>query len=340
MAEPSRPNPPKLVVSMPPSQDAVDQRSFVNSPFTGSGLSIPIFNLVYNTSIVNSPGSTVTNITGNLNYYTPTAASPFSSPPSIEAPVDRISSCFTGRESELAFIDREFASFHDTNPTRVVVHGMPGLGKSQLVLRYAQQAYNRHTYSHIFWLSATTVEKVTQGLARILVLVDDPDHDDRNRWDQAVQLVAVRRWLEHSQNYGCHRWLLILDNVTEDTVQFIRENMPQQNPSGSILITTRTQHVAKAAAKVAGQEHTIFELKALSTEHSVDLLLRKAGIQSKTPNDLESAEKLVRRIGCLPLAVEQAGSYMKGSGFKNVKQLQMMYDEQGLQKVGNSIHLV
>ncbi|KZP26516.1 hypothetical protein FIBSPDRAFT_714032, partial [Athelia psychrophila] len=196
-------------------------------------------------------------------------------PPLNDAPVDRISSCFTGRESELSFIATSFDTFQSDKPTRVVSYGMPGLGKSQLALRHANQAFIAGTYSHIFWVSASTVEKLVQGLAKILVLVN---HADRSHPDQDVQLAAVRLWLDHSQRHGCRRWLLILDNVTVESIHFLQEHLPRQNSNGNILITTRTCNIAESVANVAGQKHVLFELRALSKAQSVDLLLRKAEI--------------------------------------------------------------
>ncbi|KZP04243.1 hypothetical protein FIBSPDRAFT_844180 [Athelia psychrophila] len=253
----------------------------------------------------------------NHHYGIPPAVS--SNPASEEAPsllpfngapIDRISSCFTGREPELDFITTSFNTFQSDKPTRFVIYGMPGLGKSQLALQHANLAFTAGTYSHIFWVSASTVEKLVQGLAKILVLVN---HADRSHPDQDVQLAAVRLWLDHAKRYGCLRWLLILDDVTVKSIHFLREHLPQQNASGNILITARTYSIAESVANVAGQEHLIFELKALSKAQSVDLLLRKAGIQTSAAADLESAEKLVSWMGCLPLAVEQAGSYMNGA---------------------------
>ncbi|KZP12197.1 TPR-like protein [Athelia psychrophila] len=210
------------------------------------------------------------------------------------------------------------------------MYGMSGLGKSQLALQHANLAFTLGVYSHVFYVSASTVEKLSQGLARILGLLN---HADRNHPDQAMQLAAMRLWFEQSDRHGCRRWLLILDNVTAESAQFLREHLPRQNASGNIMITTRTHNIAESVANVAGQEHILFELKAPSKAQSVDLLLRWGGIQTSTAEDLKSAEKLVSRIGCLPLAVEQAGSYMKRSGFKNASQMQRMYDERGLNEV-------
>ncbi|KZP26480.1 TPR-like protein [Athelia psychrophila] len=301
-------------------------------------------NATYITSSIS--GGTINNVNGDLhninnfvnhNYHgisSVTSIDPASKPlppipPFNGAPIDLISSCFTGREVELEFITISFNTFQSDKPTRFVIYGMPGLGKSQLALQHANLAFTAGVYSHVFYVSATTVEKLGQGLARILGLLN---HAERNHPDQAAQIAAVRLWLEQSDHHGCRRWLLILDNVTAESAKFLREHLPRQNAGGTILITTRTRNIAEAVANAAGQKHIIFELKALSKAESVSLLLKKAGIDG-APIDLAGAEELVSRMGCLPLAVQQAGSYMKRSGLKNTNQLQEMYYQRGLSEI-------
>ncbi|KZP22100.1 TPR-like protein [Athelia psychrophila] len=323
------------------SHTSIDQPGTVGTPSSQPTPSLP--STTYNTS--NISGGTINNVHGDfhsnpVNHYyglssvdasvNPASQPPLPLPPFNDAPIDRISSCFTGRESELDFITTSFNTFQSDKPTRFVIYGMPGLGKSQLALQHANLAFTAGVYSHVFFVSASTVEKLGQGLARILGLLN---HAERNHPDQAVQIAVVRLWLEQSDRHGCWRWLLILDNVTAESAQFLREHLPRQNASGNILITTRTRNIAESVANSAGQEHIIFELKALSKAQSVALLLKRAGVQTGAAEDLTSAEKLVSRIGCLPLAVEQAGSYMKRSGFKNASQMQRMYDSRGLKEV-------
>ncbi|KZP22291.1 TPR-like protein [Athelia psychrophila] len=343
MTEPG-PSRSAAIAPRPRSRPMLDHLSVARAPSQQPNPSLP--NATYITSSIS--GGTVNNVNGDLhninnsvnhNYYgisSVTSINPASKPlppipPFNDAPIDRISSCFTGRESELDFITISFNTFQSDKPTRFVIYGMPGLGKSQLALQHANLAFTAKTRkNYVFCVSATTVEKLSQGLARILGLLN---HADRNHPDQAVQIAAVRLWLEQSDRHGCRRWLLIFDNVTAESAKFLRDHLPRQNASGTILITTRTRNIAEAVANVAGQKHLIFQLKALSKAQSVSLLLKKAGIDDIAPADLASAEKLVSRMGCLPLAVQQAGSYMKRSGLKNTNQLQEMYDKRGLSQV-------
>ncbi|KZP08930.1 hypothetical protein FIBSPDRAFT_250985 [Athelia psychrophila] len=255
-------------------------------------------------------------------------------PPSLlpfnDASVDLISSCFTGRLEDIQFIADAFSSPTGSAPARCAIWGMPGLGKSQLTLKYAHSSFELGRHTHVFAISATTVEKLSRGLTNVLQPVQ---HLERYNSDQAAQLMAARDCFEHSEKYGFVKWLIIFDDATSETVSFLRENLPRQNANGSILITTRTLEIAEALTSAAGHRHPVYELKALSPMQSAELLLKTAGIHSSAAADLDSAQKLVERIGRLPLAVDQAGAFMKENGFQSANQLNNLYDKQGSEEI-------
>jgi NB-ARC domain len=192
-------------------------------------------------------------------------------------------------------------------PARCVLHGMHGLGKTQLALRFANLSFIQQRYSIIFWISATTVEKLNQGFAKILHLVDHPhqSHPEHN-----ARLTAARRWLEDS---GSISWLLILDNVDSSTLSFIREHLPRKNKRGNILFTTRTDAVAATLACSAGQQHEIIELGLPDLRDAVDMLVKESSMDTVggTSSIMNKAEDVVKRVGCLPFAVSHAAAYMK-----------------------------
>ncbi|KZP20022.1 TPR-like protein [Athelia psychrophila] len=308
----------------------------VNVLFGQSAPSIP--DATFNT--LHTSGGTIINANTNVdnrvhyNYYGVPPATSFNPihprAPFNDAPVDRISPCFVGRDEELQLCANVLGLCDGDTPSRYAVWGMPGLGKSQLALKYANTSFRAGRHTHIIWISATTMEKVNQGLAGVLDLLQ---HPDRHHTDQVARITAARLCLEHSQQYGFLKWLIIFDDVTVATVPFLRESLPRQNSHGSILFTTRTADIAQAMTSVAGEQHPVHRLNALSLEESTVLLLTRAGINSSTAADVHSAHNLVRRIGCLPLAVEQAGSYMKRGGLTSAGQLEMLYDQRGLAEV-------
>lgn len=211
---------------------------------------------------------------------------------------------------------------------------MPGLGKTQLALRYAKLVFDRKQYPLVLWVSAATSEKLNQGFASILNLVD---HIDRNHPEQSARLIAARRWLEGYHAVNSNAWLLVIDNANRDTVAFLREHLPRSSYGGSILFTTRTADVAEALASSAGQVHHTFELQAPSAEDAARILLDHGGLDAATvdPGVMTKAEEIVNSVGRLPLAVDQAASLMRQS-HKKMDELSELYHSDQKMKVSLS----
>jgi hypothetical protein len=234
-----------------------------------------------------------------------------------------LSAHFTGREVELAKVEELLGGSSGDSPTRCVIHGMPGLGKTQLGLQFAKRAYERKLYTHILWISATSEEKLNQGYCKVL---DVFGHQDRLHPDQSVKLSAAQRWLE-----GCDRgWLLIFDNVGGTTLNFLRQYLPRQNSRGKMLFTTRTEDIAAAVAETAGQQRHIIELRPLEPRDATNLLLMEARLSHSGGPNTARAEELVRRVGCLPLMVSQAASLVRAHKTLDIL-LDMDQREQNLQ---------
>jgi tetratricopeptide (TPR) repeat protein len=257
------------------------------------------------------------------NYYqVPSAGSSTQRPhlrPFIDAPVDILSIHFTGRKEELQHIKEIFDADSSDVPIRCVIHGMHGIGKSQLALYFAKSAFKQGRYPCVLWISATTVEKLQRGIVKLLDLID---HKDRSHPDQDTRLTAARRWLEECDA----NWLLILDNVELDTLEFLREHLPRQNKRGNILFTTRTENLANTLASSAGQQHQVLELRSPGVQDAVKLLLRH--VKGDTDDAVTStAQDIARCVGCLPLAIAQAGSFMKETGTSLDKMLNLYKSE-------------
>jgi hypothetical protein len=229
-------------------------------------------------------------------------------PPFIEAPLDLLSIYFTSRDKELDETAKTLDILHGDVPARCVIYGMHGIGKTQLALRFANDCFDQERYSHIFWVSATTVEKLSQGFTDLLTLVAHPDRS--NLLDQSARLKAARRWLEDARSI---RWLFVLDNVDPTTLCFLQTNLPRRNQQGNILFTTRTEVVATALARTVGQAHKVFELGLPELQHATKLLLAESNtdIITATTGTKSKAEEVVKFVGQLPLAVSHAASFMK-----------------------------
>jgi hypothetical protein len=182
---------------------------------------------------------------------------------------------FVGRSDELATIHQELQ--HDSSRKTVVVHGLGGMGKTQLALAYAQR--HKDEYSAVFWVNSKSEDTLKQGYAdaarRIYrdhpLLVHLKTIAEGSGLDDAVE--AVKQWLSHPKN---NRWLVIYDNY--DTPKLlghkepgtfdIRPFLPEAH-HGAVLITTRSSQLRLGP---------LLAVKKLqSIEHSLEILSHASG---------------------------------------------------------------
>jgi hypothetical protein len=281
--------------------------------------------------------NTINQITGDQhNHYTtvqvesPSRSSSDSSTSLsfIDAPLDLLSIHFMGREQDLIHIREVLETNHGDIPTRCIIQGMHGLGKSQLALRFAKLSFDQHDYSPVFWISANTVEKLNQGFVNLFNLVQNPNRDQT---EPSARLTMARRWLEESES----KWLLVLDNVDGSTLGFIRDHLPRKNSRGKILFTTRAVTVATNLARSAGHQHGVLELKLPEVREAVHLLLTESGIDVNSANTRE-AEEVVEHVGRLPLAVSNAASFMK-QAHKSLGDLLLLFKSEPIRVCSYSI---
>ncbi|HEY0734282.1 MAG TPA: FxSxx-COOH system tetratricopeptide repeat protein [Herpetosiphonaceae bacterium] len=195
---------------------------------------------------------------------------------------------FTGRETLLDQLQESLCSGQATALTQQAIHGLGGVGKTQLAVEYAY----RHTadYDVVWWIRS---EQTATLAADYAALAQKLNLAEKDATEQALVVEAVRRWLDHNS-----RWLLIFDNVTEP------KDLDPYRPHGSggqILITSR---YAAWRAKVQP-----LEVEELDRAESIKFLLKRTG---KT--DEASANKLAESLGDLPLALEHAGAYVDATG--------------------------
>jgi hypothetical protein len=157
-------------------------------------------------------------------------------------------------------------------------------------------------------MSASSSDKLNQSFSKIV------DHVSLRVTESASsegRLAAVRSWLEDDQSEHKRKWLLILDNAVEDTVNTLREYLPRGNANGRILVTTRTERISKLLATSFGKEHDCIGLGKLDMADCVSLLARQSGVQeinSQRSEQHQMAREIAKLVGFLPLAVDQAAS--------------------------------
>ncbi|MFY1574606.1 FxSxx-COOH system tetratricopeptide repeat protein [Verrucosispora sp. WMMD703] len=215
---------------------------------------------------------------------------PGNEPPVWRVPLPR-NVQFVGRGPLLEEM-RDWLSSSDAGHVPLALHGLGGVGKSQIALEYAYRF--RAEYDIVWWISAQQPSVLRLALGaladRLAAELDAPlsgSVSERVSW----VLDVLRRGVPF------RRWLLILDNADDPTELL---NLIPQGP-GHILVTTRNHAWARPAR--------MLEVGAFDREESVALLARRADHLARS-----DAELIAARLGDLPLAIEQAGAWLATTG--------------------------
>jgi len=192
---------------------------------------------------------------------------------------------FTGRESLLNSLRNALISGGTTALTQTkTVTGLGGVGKTQLALEYAYRHIN--DYEVIWWVRS----EEPAILANDYIELADRLGLEKGSGKTEELIDAVRQWFEN--NAG---WLLIFDNAQSPSD--LTRYLPKIG-SGHVIVTSRNPNWESLAKSL---EVLVFE-----RPESVKFLLKRTG-----QRDEKAAEALAEALGDLPLALEQAGAYVK-----------------------------
>ena len=201
---------------------------------------------------------------------------------------------FTGRTKLLETMrERFFTQIPMRYSPRIALYGLGGVGKTQLALEYCYRS--RHHYDRIYWLSASDQASLMSGYQTIASKSGIPLFSGSKPAEIAQLVVA---WLKQQRS-----WLLVFDNLDDMTVA--QGLLPENGTKKHTLITTRNPNADDIQAEG-------FEVPVLDPEDSVDLLLALSHIPPSTDvTEQQVAYEIVSELGYLPLAIEQAASYVR-----------------------------
>jgi hypothetical protein len=172
---------------------------------------------------------------------------------------------FVDRPSEMAAVEDVLLEvLPATSPTTrrrrkvVVVHGLGGIGKTQLAVEFARKHQGR--FSAVFWLNGSSEASLKQSYVSMAqrFLSDELTADGAALLSSATVEadVAVRecqRWLSIPSN---PHWLLLIDNVDRDhhdrgdsQAYNVQTYFPHAD-HGSILITSRLASLQRLGSGV------------------------------------------------------------------------------------------
>lgn len=205
---------------------------------------------------------------------------------------------FTGREDTLRQLHRALRDVDAVGLTHAQgISGLGGIGKTQTAVEFAYR-YGME-YEAVFWVRADSITALISSFIEIARLLQLPERQEQ---DQRIIVDAVLRWL---RLYA--RWLLIFDNM--DDLALAEPFLPTAG-QGHIIFTTRARAFGNFAQRL--------EIFQMEPETGALLLLRRASLiplqamlSRAAREDRDLACDISRVLDGLPLALDQAGAYVK-----------------------------
>ncbi|MFJ6543311.1 FxSxx-COOH system tetratricopeptide repeat protein [Streptomyces sp. NPDC091385] len=194
---------------------------------------------------------------------------------------------FTGRETLLERL-RERLRGGIAAVLPEALHGMGGVGKSQIAIEYVYR-YSRD-YRLIWWIPSEQESQIVQSLIEL------GERIGLQVGSEMSAVPAVLDALRRNEPYG--DWLLVFDNAEDPRT--VRNYFPSAG-SGSIIVTSRNSHWSTNVSSL--------EVDVFTREESVALLRRRS---QNLPD--EAVDHLASALGDLPLAVEQAAVWLAETG--------------------------
>nr|WP_323802292.1 FxSxx-COOH system tetratricopeptide repeat protein [Sphaerisporangium corydalis] len=195
---------------------------------------------------------------------------------------------FTGRGELLEKLRDQLMSGETTAVLPQALHGLGGIGKSQVALEYAHRFMA--DYDVVWYVPAAQSALAIPALVELARHLDIPEGENI---EDVIQ--ALRRLLRRNEDQL--RWLLIFDNAHEPAD--ITHLLP--GGSGHIVVTSRSQ--------VWSQVATPLEVDVFTRAESVQHLVQRVNALSA-----EDADMVAESLGDLPLAIEQAAAWLRETG--------------------------
>ncbi|KAI5795369.1 hypothetical protein DFH27DRAFT_612596 [Peziza echinospora] len=200
---------------------------------------------------------------------------------------------FTGRLPALAKLANILVDGKPNIQRRAVLYGIGGSGKTQIALKFIEEY--REKFDSIFWIDASSSNAIEKSFSDIAAAIPLGTGDPRK---------TFLHWLSH---HAEKNWLLVYDNA--DDITELHNYFPATY-HGNIIITSRNPGTQDY---VRDLEEEAYHVGGMDPDDAVALLLNACRLTKQEKADDENtrhAADVVKAVGYLALAIDQAGAYI------------------------------
>ncbi|GAA2517944.1 FxSxx-COOH system tetratricopeptide repeat protein [Streptomyces levis] len=226
--------------------------------------------------------------------------------PALLVNVPMRNTSFVGRQALLRAVEEQLAAQDTAAVLPNALHGLGGVGKSQLALEYIYT--HQRDYRIICWIPAERESLILAALSSLAsqLGVAPAGQDSLGAAAANTAVPAVLEALRTGTPYD--NWLLVFDNAED--IEAVRGYFPHNGP-GKVIVTSRNRGWERVA--------TSLPVNVFERDESIELLQKRA-------KDLprEDADRLAEALGDLPLAVEQSGAWLGVTGMEVDEYLELL----------------
>ncbi|MEV6653130.1 FxSxx-COOH system tetratricopeptide repeat protein [Streptomyces sp. NPDC051219] len=248
---------------------------------------------LHHSGAVPSPEYTASQMTGSAEPRYP------GENPRVSNLGPRSSSHFSARRGELVLLRSVLGKANISGDDRTcVIHGLSGVGKTQLALEYA---WRFGDLFDVVWLVDAGRPPTTRASLLTLAHELQRDRDPQaanGRQDDSDPQQTLRRLLTHDLPRTA-KWLLVYDGAESDSA--LRDLLPDVRNNGQVLITSVNPAWQRAAPNRIA-------LDVFTAEEATDFLRDETGI-----DDGPGLARIAERLGRLPLLLRPAAAYLRHS---------------------------
>ena len=226
--------------------------------------------------------------------------------------------CFCGRDRELEAIVAQLK-----NTPNGCIHsaicGLGGVGKTSLAVEFLWRNDKEYP-GGIFWICGENNNLFQRTVGEMARQIGTSEND----FDKSLS--RTLDWLGKRDDL----WCLVVDNLDElemsTEMRKLLTGHWKYMARGHIIITTRRE-VSEIGEETGIDDNCCIDLKCLTEEEGIQFLRLRTGKDQGEDKDLR---QLVRELGGLPLALDQAGAYIRWVK-QSIKEYMKKYEKQRLQ---------